>query len=95
MNAPLPTRIFKSGNSLAVRIPKELAPADLPLDAEIAWANGVFTVRPLHKRKLTDIAAKFAAFSPNFMQHGRLPQGQRVRDWTSLGQTTSAAANKK
>ena len=34
------TRIFKSGNSLAVRIPKDMMPADVPEDAEIKYSGG-------------------------------------------------------
>jgi len=29
------TRIFKSGNSLAVQIPKDMTPADVPDEAQI------------------------------------------------------------
>lgn len=57
-----PTRIFKSGNSLSVRIPKEMVPADVPQDAEIQYSGGVWTLCPVHKRKLTDLAAKFRDF---------------------------------
>lgn len=82
MQITIHTRIFKSGNSLAVRIPKELTPTDVPDEAEIAWANGAWTVRPIHKRKLTNLAAKFAAFSPDFMDQGRASQSQTPRDWS-------------
>lgn len=77
----LPTRIFKSGNSLAVRIPAEMVPVDVPQDAEIEWKDGVWMIRPVQRRKLTGLAAKFAAFSPGFMSEGRLPQAQRERAW--------------
>jgi antitoxin VapB len=77
----LPTRIFKSGNSLAVRIPKDMMPADIPEDAEINYSGGVWTIRPIYKRKLTGLAEKFAAFSPSFMSQGREPQEQDVYDW--------------
>ena len=53
----LPTRIFKSGNSLAVRIPAEMVPADVPQDAEIEWKDGVWMIRPIQRRKLTGLAA--------------------------------------
>ena len=69
----LPTRIFKSGNSLAVRIPKDMMPADVPEDAEIKYSGGVWTIRPIYKRKLTGLAEKFAAFSPGFMSEGLEP----------------------
>lgn len=77
----LPTRIFKSGNSLSVRIPKEMVPPDVPQDAEIEYHNGVWTIRPLLRRKLTGLAAKFRAFSPEFMADGRLPEPEVERDW--------------
>ena len=79
----LPTRIFKSGNSLSVRIPKEMVPADVPQEAEIEYKGGVWTIRPIHRRKLTGLAAKFRAFSPGFMSEGRLPQVQSERDWSA------------
>jgi antitoxin VapB len=90
----LPTRIFKSGNSLSVRIPKEMVPADVPQDAEIQYSGGVWTIRPIHKRKLTDLAAKFRAFSPGFMSGGRLPQDQLERDWGGVNAPKAAKAVK-
>ena len=77
----LPTRIFKSGNSLAVRIPKDMMPADVPEEAEINYSGGVWTIRPIYKRKLTGLAEKFAAFSSGFMSQGREPQEQDGYDW--------------
>ncbi len=77
----LPTRIFKSGNSLSVRIPKEMVPPDVPQDAEIEYKDGVWTIRPLIRRKLTGLAAKFRAFSPGFMAEGRQPEPEVERDW--------------
>jgi antitoxin VapB len=77
----LPTRIFKSGNSLAVRIPKDMMPAEVPEDAEINYSGGVWTIRPIYKRKLTGLAEKFGAFSPGFMSEGRESQEQEPYDW--------------
>ncbi|MBC7608093.1 MAG: hypothetical protein H7228_00730 [Polaromonas sp.] len=88
----LPTRIFKSGNSLSVRIPKEMVPAEVPQDAEIQYSGGVWTIRPIHKRKLTGLEAKFRAFSPGFMSEGRLPQDQLERDWTTPKAAKAAEA---
>ena len=75
------TRIFKSGNSLAVRIPKDMTPDDLPEDAEIKYSGGVWTIRPIYKRKLTGLAEKFGAFSPGFMSEGRFVEEETDRDW--------------
>ena len=48
------TRIFKSGNSQAVRIPAELAFADLDVDLEITRHGDVITLYPV-RSKLTDV----------------------------------------
>jgi len=40
------TRVFKSGNSQAVRIPAELAYADLTLDLTITRQGDVLTIYP-------------------------------------------------
>ena len=80
----LPTRIFKSGNSLAVRIPKDMMPAEVPEDAEIKYSGGVWTIRPIYKRKLTGLAEKFGAFSPGFMSEGRFVEEETDRDWPAM-----------
>ncbi|MFZ3041677.1 MAG: AbrB/MazE/SpoVT family DNA-binding domain-containing protein [Thiobacillus sp.] len=61
------TRVFKSGNSLAVRIPKELAIVKASQDIEIEKVGDTLVLRPVVKRKLTGLAAAFAAFPPGFM----------------------------
>ncbi len=75
------TRIFKSGNSLAVRIPKDMTPAEIPVEAQIEWRNGVWTIRPIHRRTLAGLMDRFRAFSPDFMAGGREFHEQRERDW--------------
>lgn len=80
----LSTRIFKSGNSLAVRIPKDMMPAEVPEDAEIKYSGGVWTIRPIYKRKLTGLAEKFGAFSPGFMSEGRFVEEETDRDWPAM-----------
>ncbi len=78
------TRIFKSGNSLAVRIPKDMLPAEVPQEAQIDWHNGVWTIRPIHKRSLEGLMDCFKAFSPYFMASGRDFHEQEERDWSGL-----------
>ena len=90
----LPTRIFKSGNSLSVRIPKEMVPPDVPQEAEIEYKNGMWTIRPLYRRKLTGLAEKFRAFSPGFMAHGRLIEPEVERDW-SVGKPSAPTPKKR
>jgi len=80
------TRIFKSGNSLAVRIPKDMTPAELPDEAQIEWHNGVWTIRPLHRRSLAGLTEVFRAFPSDFMAQGREFHEQKERDWSGVGE---------
>ncbi|MDP3618525.1 MAG: AbrB/MazE/SpoVT family DNA-binding domain-containing protein [Ramlibacter sp.] len=91
----LPTRIFKSGNSLSVRIPKEMVPDDVPRDAEIEYDDGVWTIRPVRSRKLTGLAAKFGAFSTGFMAQGREAGPELERDWGNLPRKPVAKRTRK
>ena len=79
------TRVFQSGNSIAVRIPKELAIVQPSQDVEIEQVGNTLVIRPLERRKLTALAAKFAAFSPDFMAHGREFHEQKERAWGARG----------
>ena len=78
----LHTRIFKSGNSLAVRIPKELAFLDPAQDIEIERVGNTLVLRPVPEQTLVDLPAIFASFSPDFMAAGREVNEQAERDWT-------------
>lgn len=80
------TRVFKSGNSLAVRIPKELANALASQDVEIEKVGDTLVLRPVVKRKLTGLAEAFAMFTPDFMAEGREFHEQRERDWSGFGE---------
>jgi antitoxin VapB len=84
------TRIFKSGNSLAVRIPKDMTPADLPEQAQIEWRNGVWIIRPLHRRSLAGLMDRFKAFSPDFMASGREVLDQAPRKWPEAAKAPAA-----
>ena len=85
------TRIFKSGNSLAVRIPKDMTPADVPSEAQIEWNGIEWTIRPLHKRSLAGLMDAFRAFSPDFMAEGREFHDQKERDWSGFDAPPHAA----
>jgi len=50
------TRVFKSGNSQAVRIPAELAYADMSLDLKITRVGDVITIFPA-RHSLKDAVA--------------------------------------
>ncbi len=62
------TRVFKSGNSQAVRIPKEFQ-----LDAsevEIFSRGDELVIRPMQD-SLSDVMDIFASFPDDFMEDGR------------------------
>lgn len=48
------TRAFRSGNSQAVRIPAEIAYADVSLELEITRLGDVITIVPARKKSLKD-----------------------------------------
>ncbi len=78
------TRVFKSGNSLAIRIPKELTIAEASQEVEIERVGNTLVVRPVEKRTLADLMEAFAAFPPSFMAEGREFHEQKERDWGDL-----------
>ena len=64
------TKIFKNGNSQAVRIPAELAYSTWDIDLVIERVGDELRIRPA-QRRMGDILGKLAKFSPNFMVEGR------------------------
>jgi antitoxin VapB len=79
------SRVFKSGNSMAVRIPKELAILSAAQEVEIERVGNTLVVRPLEQQSLQGIGAVFAMFSPDFMAEGREFQTEHERDWSATG----------
>ncbi len=73
------TRIFKNGNSQAVRIPADLAYERTDIDLEIERKGDEIRIRPA-RRRLSGVLAKFAKFAPDFMDAGRGDQEQVERD---------------
>lgn len=65
------TRVFKSGNSLAVRIPRELGFVDVPQDIDVERVGNTLVLRLVAQDTLADIGDIFAMFSPDFMAGGR------------------------
>jgi antitoxin VapB len=76
------TRVFKSGNSLAVRIPKELAIVEAADEVEIEQIGNTLVVRPLRHQTLAGLADVFASFPSGFMSEGRERHEQKERDWS-------------
>lgn len=64
------TRIFKNGNSQAIRIPAELAYSTWDMDFVIERNGDELRIRPA-PRRLGDVLGKLAKFSPGFMSDGR------------------------
>ena len=75
------TRVFKSGNSLAVRIPKELAFPAAVQEVEIERIGNTLVLRPVEAQTLADLPAILALFSADFMAGGREFHAQKERDW--------------
>jgi antitoxin VapB len=73
---PVRTRLFRSGNSMAVRIPKALGIEDWGAEVEIERQGDTVVLRPA-ARPLTGVLRLFAAFGPDFMAEGR-PEGIEV-----------------
>ena len=81
---PMLTRVFKSGNSLAVRIPKDLAFIGSSENIEIERVGNTLVLRPVVQQNLTDLEAVFASFPEGFMAQGREFHEQKPRDWSEV-----------
>ncbi|WP_297483282.1 type II toxin-antitoxin system VapB family antitoxin [Ferrovum sp.] len=73
------TKIFKNGNSQAVRIPAELAYERADLELEIERIGDEIRVRPA-RRRLDHLLEKFGRFSADFMAEGRGENQEGERD---------------
>lgn len=64
------TKLFKNGNSQAVRIPAELAYSSWDIELVIERKGDELRIRPA-RRRMGDVLGKLAQFSPDFMREGR------------------------
>lgn len=64
------TKLFKNGNSQAVRIPSELAYPRWDIDLVIEREGDELRIRPT-PRRMSDVLSKLARFAPDFMAEGR------------------------
>lgn len=73
-------KAFKSGNSVAIRVPKSwgLLPG-LEFDV-IPLANGGFELRRVTTDKIP-LNQLYGRFSKTFMADGRLPSDEPIREW--------------
>lgn len=72
------TKLFKNGNSQAVRIPAELAYSSWSMELVIERHGDELRIRPA-KRRMGDVLGKLSQFSDDFMSEGRAlnAEGQR------------------
>ena len=75
------TRLFRNGNSQAVRIPKALAFDSVDIEVEIERRGNELIVRPTTQR-LTGLGAAFRKLAPHFRGFVREQPDQDRRDWT-------------
>jgi len=73
------TKVFKNGNSQAVRIPAEYAYERSDIDVEVERIGDEIRIRPA-RRKLGQVMEKFAQFSSGFMDQGRGDNQEKERD---------------
>lgn len=73
------TRVFKNGNSQAVRIPMDMAYERMDMELEIERKGDEIRIRPA-RRSLAGVLTKFARFSRDFLAEGRGDQEQVTRD---------------
>jgi antitoxin VapB len=73
------TRIFKNGNSQAVRIPAELAYSTWDIDLVIERQGDELRIRPA-QRRIGDVLGKLAKFSADFTVPGRGSNIEGERD---------------
>jgi antitoxin VapB len=73
------TKIFRNGNSQAVRIPAELSYDRTDIEMLIERVGDELRIRPA-RQSLVGVMERFARFSPDFMAEGRGDQKQQERD---------------
>jgi antitoxin VapB len=73
------TRLFKNGNSQAVRIPAELAFPTSDMELVIERVGEELRIRPA-QRRMGNVMKVLSSFSPNFMSEDRGNQEQAERE---------------
>ena len=73
------TRLFKNGNSQAVRIPAELAFPTSDMELVIERVGEELRIRPA-QRRMGNVMKVLSSFSPNFMSEDRGNQEHTERE---------------
>ena len=73
------TKLFKNGNSQAVRIPAELAFPTSDMELVIERVGEELRIRPA-QRRMGNVMKVLSSFSPNFMSEDRGNQEQTERE---------------
>ena len=79
---PKPTRLFRNGNSQAVRIPSALAFESDKTQVEIERKGDELIIRPV-KRRLTGLGVAFRDLGHYFEDFRREQPPMEFRDWES------------
>ena len=83
-------KVFKSGNSLALRLPKALGFADGEDIVVVPHADGKFSFWR-ERDNLDVLMSLYGSMSPGFMADGRGAIEQDERDWSKPSSTSEAA----
>ena len=73
------TKVFRNGNSQAVRIPTDLAFERTDIELEIEQVGVELRIRPV-RRSLAGVLGKFSSFSAEVVSQGRGDQEQVERE---------------
>lgn len=73
------TKLFKNGNSQAVRIPAELAYSNWDMELVIERRGDELLIKPA-QRRIGDVLGKFSGFTDDFMAQGRGENMESERD---------------
>jgi antitoxin VapB len=73
------TKVFRNGNSQAVRIPAELACDRMDMEVNIERVGDELRIRPV-RRSLAGVLKIFAKFGPDFTVDGRDEHEQTDRE---------------
>ncbi len=73
------TRIFRNGNSQAIRIPTEIAYPESQTEVEIERFGDELRIRPI-RRSLADVLERFSRFGSDFMTQSREFHEQAERE---------------